>query len=204
MAALRDTKKKKCEDAIFRTAMELFTEKGYEQTTIRDIAEKSEVAVGTLYNYYKSKSDILMSMLSFHRESIERNANQYLVELESRETKPTEAIQGLFYIFTEAFTPFKKSLWRDILSVAYKDGDALNGQLWVLQKGFFVQTEKLVTHLQIKNIINPGMEPQLISNTLYGLFFVQFLRFINTSADIGEILHYLSKQFELVLGGMEV
>lgn len=204
MVALRDTKKKKCEEAIFRSAMELFSEKGYEQTTIRDIAEKSELAVGTLYNYYKSKSDMLMSMLSSRRQSVERKATQYLAELESRDEEPIEAICGLFEIYSEAFTPYQKSLWRDIFSVAYKDGDAMNGQLWALQKGFFAQTETLVILLQKRNRIKPGVEPRLIGDTLYGLFFVQILRFINTGSDIREILQYSSKQFELVLCGVGV
>ena len=31
MATLRDMKKKKCEETIFRTAIELFNDQGYEQ-----------------------------------------------------------------------------------------------------------------------------------------------------------------------------
>lgn len=44
---------------IIRAASKIFTEKGYHQTTIRDICNASGLGPGTLYNYIKKKEDIL-------------------------------------------------------------------------------------------------------------------------------------------------
>jgi len=43
---------------IIETALALFQEKGYENTTIQDIAERMNVAQGLCYRYFKSKQDI--------------------------------------------------------------------------------------------------------------------------------------------------
>ena len=40
-------------------AEQLFLEKGYENTIVRDIVKKADVAQGTFYYYFKSKEDIL-------------------------------------------------------------------------------------------------------------------------------------------------
>lgn len=48
---------------ILSAAIPLFAEKGYESTTIDDIAEKAEYGKGTIYNYFNSKEDIYWAIL---------------------------------------------------------------------------------------------------------------------------------------------
>lgn len=43
---------------IIETALQLFSEKGYDDTTIQDIAERMNVAQGLCYRYFKSKQEI--------------------------------------------------------------------------------------------------------------------------------------------------
>lgn len=51
------------ENIIFKSAKELFYEKGYEQVNMKDISERSNIAVGTLYNYYSNKKELYLSVL---------------------------------------------------------------------------------------------------------------------------------------------
>lgn len=44
---------------IFDKAMELMSEKGFQGTTVREICAASDISIGTFYNCYKSKMDIL-------------------------------------------------------------------------------------------------------------------------------------------------
>jgi len=53
---------------IYEAALELFREKGFEQTTMRDIAAKAEVALGGAYYYFSTKDAIV---LEFYRETQE-------------------------------------------------------------------------------------------------------------------------------------
>lgn len=46
---------------IQRSAMRLFAERGFEQTTLADIADEAEVAVRTVTGYYPSKLDLAIS-----------------------------------------------------------------------------------------------------------------------------------------------
>jgi AcrR family transcriptional regulator len=59
-ARAEDTRRK-----IYEAAMEMFREKGFEETTMRDIAAKAGVALGGTYYYFSSKDAIV---LAFYHE----------------------------------------------------------------------------------------------------------------------------------------
>ena len=56
---LRERKKLKTRATIQREAMRLFLEKGFEETTIEDIAEAVEISPSTFFNYFPSKEDVV-------------------------------------------------------------------------------------------------------------------------------------------------
>jgi AcrR family transcriptional regulator len=45
---------------ILTAALDLFRQRGFDQTTMREIAQKAEVATGAAYYYYASKDEIVM------------------------------------------------------------------------------------------------------------------------------------------------
>ena len=57
---LRQMKKERTRQLIADTALRLFMERGYEQTTIDEIATTAEVGTRTLYRYYPTKEDLLV------------------------------------------------------------------------------------------------------------------------------------------------
>jgi AcrR family transcriptional regulator len=56
---LRERKKQKTRDTIIKAALELFDKRGYEHTTIAEIAEAAEVSPRTIFAYFPSKEDIV-------------------------------------------------------------------------------------------------------------------------------------------------
>ena len=60
-SSLRERSKAKRREAVQRAAMRLFAERGYDGTTIAEIAEAAEVAPRTVSMYFPSKLDIALS-----------------------------------------------------------------------------------------------------------------------------------------------
>jgi len=56
---------------IVDAAVELAERGGFEAVRLRDVAERSEVALGTLYKYFRSKEDILLFALNEEVERLE-------------------------------------------------------------------------------------------------------------------------------------
>jgi AcrR family transcriptional regulator len=57
---LRERKKLKTRELIQREAMRLFVKRGYDETTIEDIAEAAEISPSTFFNYFPSKEDVVL------------------------------------------------------------------------------------------------------------------------------------------------
>ena len=57
---------------ILETALTMFRERGYEQTTMRAIAEKADVSLGNAYYYFRSKEHLIQAFYQrMHDEHLE-------------------------------------------------------------------------------------------------------------------------------------
>ena len=70
--------KKKKQDALLNTAYQLFTEKGFQKTSISDIVNEAGVAKGTFYLYFKDKLDIRYKLIAKKSAEVFKHAYQEL------------------------------------------------------------------------------------------------------------------------------
>jgi AcrR family transcriptional regulator len=57
---LRERKKARTQATIQATALKLFGQKGYDETTIDEIAEAAEVSPSTFFRYFPTKEDVVL------------------------------------------------------------------------------------------------------------------------------------------------
>lgn len=62
METLRERKKQRTRDALLRAAVELFTTRGYERTTVDDIADAVDVSQRTFFRYYAGKEEAALAL----------------------------------------------------------------------------------------------------------------------------------------------
>ncbi len=63
MAGVRETQKLETRRKVLEAARDLFNEIGYEETTIRAVAERAGVSVGSVFTTFASKADVLSQVM---------------------------------------------------------------------------------------------------------------------------------------------
>ena len=59
----REREKLRQRQEMLAAALELFSEKGYHNVSMHEIAEKAEFAIGTLYKFFKNKEDLYKALV---------------------------------------------------------------------------------------------------------------------------------------------
>jgi len=72
---------------IFETAIELFRKKGFDETTMRDIADAASVSLGSAYHYYPSKQAIVFAYYDESQRQTERLAHARLAKASTLEER---------------------------------------------------------------------------------------------------------------------
>ena len=88
------------ESKIIDSALELFANEGYNGTSMQAIAIKSGVSKGNLYNYFKSKNDLLEGVLVAGLNQFSGFYDQYANKLIDEETFE-KVIKGNFKMIKE-------------------------------------------------------------------------------------------------------
>lgn len=87
----REIKKIQSKKAIIHSAIELFAKKGLKDTSIADIMQDANLGIGTFYNYFQSKDDLLSSLLIKLAMDIRQH---YLDSLSTKQTQ-AQILEGL-------------------------------------------------------------------------------------------------------------
>ena len=66
----RERKKLQSRRTILEAAISEFSKKGYKDTSVADIMSTADLGIGTFYNYFNSKEDLLFSLLERLSEMI--------------------------------------------------------------------------------------------------------------------------------------
>ena len=168
MPGYSDAAKAKVADA----AMKVFAEKGYQETTMDDIAKELGVTKGALYHYYRLKVDILKEIYDTSHRAVRNFFHRSL-----KDSDPIDGLQGLFDLATGSFKEFIP-VQLEILSFATQDEEVRK----VIMKDYeedLAITESYLRMLIKKGKIRGDVDPRFLAASLQalslGMLFVNIL-----------------------------
>ncbi|RJX24491.1 MAG: TetR/AcrR family transcriptional regulator [Dethiobacter sp.] len=94
---------------ILEAARYLFGEKGYENTTMLQIAKAADVAIGTIYEYFENKEVLFFSIAAERYEAFDKELKIHLSGLKSAFSRIRKYIWFYFYFFQK--DPVYSELW---------------------------------------------------------------------------------------------
>lgn len=93
---------------IFAASLHLFLEKGFTETSMREIADAAGIGKSTLYDYYKSKDEILVSYYQNELRRIMKHAEKIAKQDISNKEKLTQ----IMYMHLAYLLENRKNFWR--------------------------------------------------------------------------------------------
>jgi AcrR family transcriptional regulator len=154
---LRERKKQQTRESIARAALRLFAKRGYDETTLADIAEAANVAPRTIFAYFESKEDILLC-----------EENGFLGELKRRlDERPagTTTVDAIREFLSSMEHPDEEAKLR-------KQVIAANPDLQMKMRGRHAQLEPMLAESIAKDLgADPGdIRPLLIAASMAAAF----------------------------------
>jgi AcrR family transcriptional regulator len=80
---LREAKKQRQRQEIVETALELFRERGYDQTRVSDVTERAGISDATFFNYFPSK-DLVLDELALAQVELFSETLRYQLGLDGK------------------------------------------------------------------------------------------------------------------------
>ncbi|KYP80324.1 TetR/AcrR family transcriptional regulator [Ferroacidibacillus organovorans] len=133
---------------IFRAAVDVFSERGFEKATMDEIAAKASVAKGTIYYHFKSKEDLFVFLVEEGTELLREKVLSHLTEEMSSSEKIREIVRAQLAFFTE---------YRDFCIIILREtwGDEARHREFRRMLVHYVQS--------IRQVIAQGVDEQIFS-----------------------------------------
>ena len=160
-------------EKIFNVALDLFSQKGYDSVSLREIAEEVGIKKSSIYSHYPSKEAILMDIFNYFTQQFEFNPVMDNEEIKLNENNPLLENPELFYhkgseaikqmIFEETNFKIMKLI---LIQMHHNETIKLFFQNEILVKplvfwnGFF-------TMLKEKGVIRADSNPKLLAKQYY-------------------------------------
>lgn len=141
------------EKDIIEASIKVFAENGYHKAKISKIAEVANVAIGSVYVYYKNKEDLLYRIF----ENLwERLYNDYKKLSDNQFLNPSEKLDSMVDIFFDIFTE------NPALAAVY-----VNEQNQLMENGQFRFTEYYEKFLEeAKIIVQEGVTKNIFADNV--------------------------------------
>jgi len=178
MSGLRERKKKESEEKITSSARDIFLKKGYNEATMEEIAKKADIGVGTLYNYFKSKAEIFISIMT--RESLINETDDEKLDYTLEKDTITIIIDYILKS-TKYIESFDKKLWRElfaaILGNVNPDNLIFTG-LVNMDFKFIQKLEHLLNSMKEKGRLPPSFKSNDAAFAIYSILMAQIIMYI--------------------------
>lgn len=163
---LRDRQKIARERRIVRAATSLFARGGYSATAMEDVAAKAGLAVGTIYNYFSSKPDLLLAIVRRETEEMVARARRVLA---SPSAEPIAAIIAMIDIWFDGFMSDDRVLWRELLAAAIAEPARIGQRLFELDVRLVAVLAELIEKLKQRGAIASELDPMRAATVVYAI-----------------------------------
>ncbi len=167
MAGLRAKQKAERADRILAAALRLFHEAGYDAVKMEEIAAQAEVSVGTVYNYFATKGDVLLALVTLEVEEVLDLGQRVVAAPPEGLAAALDALIGGYY--EHSLTYLTKDLWRRALAWTIgAPGSPFSVIFAGLDDRLRAQVAELLSACQAAGRMRQGLAPGPLADVIFG------------------------------------
>ena len=170
---------------------------------MQQIADEAELAVGTLYNYYPSKNDLLIGIFGEQMRELQQVDFRHIFRLLKAASRAGEVLRSFVEPLVAQVTILTKENWQEIIAALFSARSKMD-QLVQLDMEAIEYVALALKVLQRKGLLRRDLRPEAMAETLYALAAVQLLKYIYFPEwSEAQLVDDLTAQLEIALAGME-
>lgn len=150
-------------ETILAAASRAFAEKGYETTSITEIARAAEVSDGLIYKYFTNKRDLLEQVLQAFYERI-------IEDLAAKVAGGKDFGEQLYILISEHLGTFvaERNLCRLFISEVRTASDYRDSAIQQLNRRYTSILIKMVDQAATRGEISCDIDPRVVRDMLFG------------------------------------
>ncbi|RWN99534.1 TetR/AcrR family transcriptional regulator [Mesorhizobium sp.] len=202
MSGLRARQKADRHRRIIEAAAALFRDTGYEGAKIETIAAQAEVSVGTIYNYYQNKGDILGAIVSMEVNEV-LSAGRGVVA--NPPANVGDALDTLLGIYIEHSLHYlSKEMWRQAMAISTQLPDSPFGQAYIaLDRALTEQIRALIARLQGLGLVRRDIDGHALGELVFNNMNMMFIEFVKRDeARIAELRAAIRRQNRILVAAI--
>ena len=201
MSGLRERQKAIRHDRIVEAATRLFREQGYETVKMEAIAAAAEVSIGTIYNYYRNKGDLLVAIVSLEVEEVLRLGEGVIADPPPSAEAAVDALVGGYVEHSLHY--LSKEMWRQAMAISTTQPMSPFGETYAdLDVALAQQTCALIEKLQALGYLARDADADALGEVIFNNTNMNFIGFVKDEAmTMTELRSHLRRQHRAVLAG---
>lgn len=181
MSGLREKHKADRASRILQAATDLFRQAGYAAARIEDIAAAAEVSVGTLYNYFDTKGDVLLAIVTLEVEEVLQAGAALLADPPPDATRALNALLAGY--LDHSLVYLSKEMWRTAMAITLEHPDTpFSARYTALDGALTEQITTLITALQRRGHARPDLDARTLGEVLFNNLNMMFIEFAKNDA----------------------
>ncbi|USB33180.1 TetR/AcrR family transcriptional regulator [Paenibacillus sp. YPG26] len=193
---LREARKKELKEQIFLQALQLFSEKGFEQVTVQEITSRCGIGKGTFFNYFARKEDILLylgeSQIDLLQQSMEKHRN-----VEHPKAQIANVLCDLLHNFS-THSELMRLVTMEILKSVHLTGQESASVLQLHQ-----QLAGMIGSAKDSGKLDSRWAPEVIASTVVGVYFHTILSSTLLEGQHTTLTDAFRQQLDVVWDGID-
>lgn len=202
MSGLRQRQKASRHTRILETASRLFRDHGYDAVKMEVIAAEAEVSIGTIYNYYRNKGDLLVAIVAMEVNEVLAAGEKVIAKPPRDAEKAIDTLIGNY--IGHSLVYLSKEMWRQAMAISIQQPDSPFGQAYsALDVALAHQTCSLIEKLQALDLVDKNADSQSLGELIFNNLNMMFTVFVKSeNMTVKQLRLAIRKQLRPVISGL--